>query len=75
MNNHQLIPITTPELIKKQSLAIKKALFLEWTAIDWRLTPDENYLFLEANPSPMFLYFEKQTRFPITESLIELLMQ
>lgn len=74
-NNHKLIPLTTPEWIKKQSLAIKKALFLEWTAIDWRLTPDGDYLFLEANPSPMFLYFEQETGFPITENLIELLLQ
>ena len=72
--NHELIPITTPELIKKQALALKKALFLEWTAIDWRLTPDGDYLFLEANPSPMFLHFEKVTRFPLTENLIELLL-
>ena len=74
-NNHELIPLTTPEWIKKQSLAIKKALFLQWTAIDWRLTPDGDYLFLEANPSPMFLYFEQETGFPLTENLIELLLQ
>ena len=70
----ELIPIDLPEYIQQQCLAITKALMLEWTAIDWRLSPEGEYLFLEANPSPMFLYFERQTAFPITEQLVKLLM-
>ncbi|MDZ8052875.1 MAG: RimK family alpha-L-glutamate ligase [Aulosira sp. ZfuVER01] len=70
----ELIPLELPESVKQQCLAITKALKLEWTAIDWRLKPTGEYIFLEANPSPMFLYFEKQTGFPITEALINLLM-
>ena len=31
------------------------------------------YIFLEANFSPMFLHFERETGCPITEDLIELL--
>ena len=69
----KLIPIDLPESIQKQCLAIAKALHLKWTAIDWRLSPNCDYFFLEANPSPMFLYFEQQTGFPITEKLVELL--
>jgi D-alanine-D-alanine ligase-like ATP-grasp enzyme len=48
---------------------------LEWTAIDLRLKPTGEYVFLEANPSPMFLHFEKQTGFPMTQKLVELLVQ
>ncbi|MGK7898965.1 MAG: MvdC/MvdD family ATP grasp protein [Xenococcus sp. (in: cyanobacteria)] len=70
----ELIPLELPEHVKQQSLAITQALKLEWTAIDWRLTPTGEYTFLEANPSPMFLYFEKQTGFPITEKLVKLLL-
>ncbi len=70
----ELIPIDLPEYIQQQCLAITKALMLEWTAIDWRLSPEGEYLFLEANPSPMFLHFERQTAFPITEQLVKLLM-
>jgi hypothetical protein len=44
---------------------------LEWTAIDWRLTEAGEYVFLEANPSPMFLHFEQQTGFPITQQLVQ----
>ena len=70
----ELIPIELPESIQKQSLAIAKSFMLEWTAIDWRVKPTGEYVFLEANPSPMFIHFERQTGFPITEKLVSLLM-
>ncbi len=70
----QLIPVEIPQLVQQQCQAIAKAFFLEWTAIDWRLTPNGEYVFLEANPSPMFLHFEHQTSFPITQKLVSLLM-
>ena len=71
----QLIPLELPKNIKQQCLKITKALKLEWTAIDWRLKTTGEYVFLEANPSPMFLHFEQQTGFPITQELVKLLMQ
>lgn len=70
----QLIPFELSEAIQNQCRSIAQAFFLEWTAIDWRLSPTGDYIFLEANPSPMFLHFERQTGFPITETLIQLLM-
>lgn len=70
----ELIPLELPESVRQQCLAITKALMLDWTAIDWRLKPTGEYVFLEANPSPMFLYFEQKTGFPITQQLIKLLM-
>lgn len=70
----ELIPVELPKAVKKQCLAITKALKLEWTAIDWRLKSTGEYIFLEANPSPMFLHFEHQTGFPITEQLVKLLL-
>jgi len=53
---------------------IAGALDLVWTGIDLRLTPEGRYVFLEANPSPMFLGFEQQTGLPLTESLAALLL-
>jgi glutathione synthase/RimK-type ligase-like ATP-grasp enzyme len=70
----KLIPIQLPESIQQQCIEIAMELMLEWTAIDWRLTPTGEYVFLEANPSPMFLHFERQTGFPITQQLVKLLM-
>ncbi|MBD2777891.1 MvdC/MvdD family ATP grasp protein [Iningainema tapete] len=72
--NAKLIPHELPKQIQQQCRDITQALYLEWTAIDWRLTPWGEYVFLEANPSPMFLHFEQQTGFPITEKLVQLLM-
>lgn len=69
----ELIPVDLPGSIQQQCREIARALMLEWTAIDWRLTPAGDYIFLEANPSPMFLHFEQQTGYPITQQLVELL--
>ncbi len=70
----ELIPVELPEAIQQQCLAIAKAFMLEWTAIDWRKRPTGEYVFLEANPSPMFISFEQRTGFPITQKLVQLLM-
>ena len=49
----ELIPVELPESVQQQCIAITMALMLEWTAIDWRLSPQGEYVFLEAKPSPM----------------------
>lgn len=69
----ELIPLELPETVTQWAFQVKKAFGLEWTAIDWRRNKQGDYYFLEANPSPMFLHFEKQTNMPITQSLVELL--
>ncbi|MGL5061053.1 MAG: MvdC/MvdD family ATP grasp protein [Microcoleus sp.] len=71
--NAELIAIDLPDSVRQQCLAICKAFMLEWTAIDWRVRPTGEYVFLEANPSPMFIHFERQTGFPITQQLVKLL--
>jgi glutathione synthase/RimK-type ligase-like ATP-grasp enzyme len=71
----ELIPLELPQSVQQQCQAIAKALMLEWTAIDWRLKPTGEYIFLEANPSPMFIYFEQKTDFPLTQKLVNLLMK
>ena len=69
-----LIPIDLPHSVQAQCLTISKALKLKWTAIDWRLTPSGEYVFLEANPSPMFVHFERETGYPITSRIVSLLV-
>lgn len=69
----ELIAIDVPESVRQQCLAITKAFMLEWTAIDWRVKPTGEYVFLEANPSPMLIHFERQTGFPITQQLVKIL--
>ena len=43
--------------------------------IDLRLTPEGRYVFLEANPSPMFLGFEARAGLPLTDALVALLLE
>lgn len=69
----ELIPITLPAEIIQQARSICDTLGLEWSGIDWRRTPDGRYIFLEANPSPMFVNFETRTQLPITDHLAQLL--
>jgi hypothetical protein len=69
----QITAIDLPDAIAAQSRRIAAALELRWTGIDFRRTTAGEYFFLEANPSPMFLGFERRTQLPLTESLIALL--
>lgn len=65
--------IELPAKVKQQALAIKAALGLAWTGIDWRRDEAGQYYFLEANPSPMFANFETYTGLPVAQSLAQLL--
>ncbi len=65
--------VELPEQIKQQALAIKAALGLAWTGIDWRRDDQGDYYFLEANPSPMFANFEQYTGLPVAQRLAQLL--
>lgn len=71
----EIVPHAVPAEIAASCLRIAAALELAWTGIDFRLTPDGDYIFLEANPSPMFLGFEHRTGLPLTECLMNLLIE
>jgi glutathione synthase/RimK-type ligase-like ATP-grasp enzyme len=63
-----------PAEVAEQSLRIARALDLRWTGIDFRRSPEGRYVFLEANPSPMFLGFQSRCGLPLVESLTALLV-
>jgi hypothetical protein len=46
-------------------------LHLEYGAIDMRLTPEGDYVFLEINPNGEYLYVEQATGLPISRALAE----
>jgi glutathione synthase/RimK-type ligase-like ATP-grasp enzyme len=46
---------------------------LVYSGIDVRRTPEGEYVFLEGNPCPMFIHFERQTGYPISDRLADLL--
>lgn len=66
---------TAPAELTRLATKLCRALGMHWCAIDWRLTPDKQYYFLEANPCPYFLYVEQVTGVDITRALIAALTQ
>ncbi len=73
--NPVVLPHDLPAEIAEQCLRVARTLELLWTGIDLRRTPEGRYLFLEANPSPMFQGFESRCGLPLTESLAALLTE
>lgn len=69
----KIIPIELPNDIKNKCFHIMKLFDLNYSGIDIRLTNEEEYVFIEANPAPMFIHFENQTNYPISDTLINLL--
>jgi len=65
--------VDLPSDVADQCRQAAAALHLKWTGIDLRRTADGRYVFLEANPSPMFLGFECYAELPLSEMLMGLL--
>lgn len=73
-HNVKVNKITLPTKVRQLAFRIMNAFDMQWTAIDWILNEKLEYVFLEANPAPLFVEFEKATGYPITESIISMLM-
>jgi hypothetical protein len=69
----RIVPHALPAEVAAWCLRVARALDLLWTGIDLRRTPEGRYVFLEANPSPMFIGFETRCGLPLTDSLAALL--
>ena len=67
---HQL-----PSEMEGRCRRIAAALHLVWAGIDFRLTSEGRYVFLQANPSPRFLGYEASSGLPLTASLADLLIR
>lgn len=72
--NAKLIPIELPEKVKQDCLKVMKICDLKYSGIDIRLNSKNEYVFIEANPAPMFINVEKETGYPLTQALINLLV-
>lgn len=58
-----------PSAIEDRLRALMRRLGLEYGAIDLRLTPEGEYVFLEINPAGQFLWVEMHTGLKITDAL------
>jgi len=63
-----------PDEIAAKLRAFMRALGLVYGAIDLRLTPDGEYVFLEVNPAGQWLFIEERTGQPITSTLVDYLL-
>lgn len=68
-----IVPIELPAAVQEQCHTVSKLLHYRYTGIDIRRTPDGQHIFLEGNPAPMFMHFERVTGYPITDALADLL--
>jgi hypothetical protein len=71
----RITPCALPADVTAWCLLAARTLELLWTGIDLRRTPDGRHIFLEANPSPMFLGFEERAGLPLTDALTGLLLE
>ena len=63
-------PIELPVEISERCVSLTRALGLEFSGIDLKRTPDDEWYCFEVNTSPGYSYFEQQTGQPIAEALV-----
>lgn len=63
-----IAPMVTCSRLEELCFKVQQSLGLEWTAIDWIYTGDD-FVFLEANFSPMFYNFQIATGYSIAKYL------
>jgi glutathione synthase/RimK-type ligase-like ATP-grasp enzyme len=66
-------PYTLPENVAVRLRELMQAMSLHYGAIDMRVTPEGQHIFLEINPAGQFLYVELATGLPIAAALAALL--
>jgi glutathione synthase/RimK-type ligase-like ATP-grasp enzyme len=66
-------PTALPDAVARACLSLARRLDLMLAGIDLKETPDGDYYCFEVNPSPGFLYYERESRQPISAALADLL--
>lgn len=73
-NDVKVTPIKLDKKLKEDCFKVAKLSGYLFTWIDIKLDENWDYYFLEANPSPMFMKVEKETWYPISDDLVNLLI-
>ena len=60
-----------PDEISEKSVALVRTFGLHYGAIDFILTPDNRYVFLELNPEGLWGWLEVLTEVKITERIVD----
>jgi hypothetical protein len=62
-------PYDLPAPTAEGLLALMRRLGLEYGAVDFRVTPEGEHVFLEVNPAGQFLFIENATGMKIADTL------
>lgn len=71
----EISPISLPDKIKKMCVKAVKVCKMKYSGIDLKKKPSGEYVFLECNPSPMFLGMVQTTGDPIDEYFADYLIK
>lgn len=74
MASARVEPVEIPERVQRLLLEYMVRLGLVYGAIDMRLRPDGEYVFLEINPAGQWLFIEQATEQPISRALARALV-
>lgn len=75
LDNATVEPANLPDEIERLLHQLMEQMGLAYGAIDMRLTPDGDYVFLEINPAGQWLFIEERSEQPITSTLARLLVE
>ncbi len=70
---HEFIEI--PESVKLGVLKVHSQLGLVYGAYDFIVTPNQEYVFLEVNPSGQWLWMEEKIGVPISTAIVDVLLE
>ena len=74
MDVAEIRPHVLPDDVVDRLHRLMRSLRLVYGAIDMRLTPDGEYVFLEVNPAGQWQFVEERTAQPITDALASQLL-
>lgn len=75
MDSARIEATRLPTWLQKKLLAYVQHLGLVYGAIDMRLTPDGEHVFLEINPAGQWLFIEQETQQPISAAMAALMVR
>jgi glutathione synthase/RimK-type ligase-like ATP-grasp enzyme len=74
MHEARIVPHALDPQVEVELLRLMRELGLVYGAIDMRLTPSGEYVFLEVNPAGQWLFIEQATGQPISAAIAEALI-
>ena len=64
-----------PDMLGKNCVDLTRSYGLAYAAIDFILTPEGDYVFLEINPNGQWAWIQNETNQPLREALVDIFIQ